>query len=140
MDLNANELIFRIITERTNRSLPIWTSSKFSHWPSASGAVRFEVTLWMRPPHAFWVLFKSSSVTRPAQNMSLSANHCVATSPNTIITASYIMVNNSYLILISTATILIDNLLIIPNTVSVGHRITSLHFLRGQERCHVANF
>ena len=64
-----------------NLSFPIWISSKLSHCPRASGEDRLVVTEWMRPPHAFWVRFRSSSVTLPAQNMSLSANHWVATSP-----------------------------------------------------------
>lgn len=60
-----------LASKETYLSPPIWISSNFSQEPSTLLA-RFWQVVWMEPPHAFIVLFRSSSGTRPAQNMSLN--------------------------------------------------------------------
>ena len=54
----------------TYLSPPICSSSNSSQRPKTSSVMSF-TEVWIAPPQAFRVLLKSSSVTRPAQNMSL---------------------------------------------------------------------
>lgn len=58
------------VTAVTHLSPPSCTSSKSSQVPRTSG-VKLCTVVWMEPPQAFMVRFRSSSGTRPAQNMSL---------------------------------------------------------------------
>ena len=60
------------------RSEPICISSRTSHvpntcadWAALLASGRFSTVVIIAPPHAFCVRFRSSSWTRPAQNMSL---------------------------------------------------------------------
>lgn len=55
-------------------SPPTCISSNFSHVPRTA-TVRLLTDVCIDPPHAFMVLFRSSSTTRPAQNMSLKHKH-----------------------------------------------------------------
>jgi hypothetical protein len=57
----------------------IWVSLNTWLWPSTSGIRAFPL-VWVEPPQAIIVLFRSSSGQWPAQNMFLSAKYWVATS------------------------------------------------------------
>lgn len=67
-----------LFLDETHLSPPIWISSNFSQDPNTLPC-RFWQVLCMDPPHAFIVLFRSSSATRPAQNMSLKREECSRT-------------------------------------------------------------
>mmetsp|Transcript_45718 Transcript_45718/g.74573 ORF Transcript_45718/g.74573 Transcript_45718/m.74573 type:complete len:229 (+) Transcript_45718:458-1144(+) len=66
--------------KRLYRSEPICLSSNTSHVPSTLGMISF-TEVCTAPPVALATRCKSSSATRPAQNMSRSAKYCVARSP-----------------------------------------------------------
>ena len=81
-------------SKKLNRSLPTCVSVNVSHVPSwfsfrfkqddlknINRRLRSSFHTTMEPPHAFMVLLRSSSATRPAQNIPRSAKYCVATSP-----------------------------------------------------------
>ena len=52
---------------------------EISPWSLKNKSLKILTTI--APPQAFIVRFKSSSGTRPAQNIPRSAKYCVATSP-----------------------------------------------------------
>jgi len=62
------------------RSLPSCLSSNSAQVPKILSVNLLQVD-WTTAPVAFESLIKSSSLTLPAQNISLSANYCVARSP-----------------------------------------------------------
>lgn len=64
----------------TYLSPPIWLSSKCWQVPRTESP-RSATVVRIEPPQAFMVRLRSSSGTRPAQNMSRSAKYWVATSP-----------------------------------------------------------
>mmetsp|Transcript_2044 Transcript_2044/g.4083 ORF Transcript_2044/g.4083 Transcript_2044/m.4083 type:complete len:263 (+) Transcript_2044:363-1151(+) len=97
--------------KRFQRSIPIWISSNFLQLPQYSG---------LRPLHVVWMIaltdlarrLRSSSLTRPAQNILRSANYWVARSPigsldSTICTPKLAMLSSfSYMIFHSASTML----------------------------------
>ena len=65
-------LVFGTPVKKLNLSPPTWVSSKSSQYPRVSSH-RSLTVVWMDPPKAFIVRLRSSSITRPAQNISRSA-------------------------------------------------------------------
>ncbi len=76
------------IFKTTYLSPPICSSSKVPHLPSTS-SVSCLAVVCIDPPHAFNVLLRSSSATRPAQNISLHNKTILEISINKVLMRIY---------------------------------------------------